>query len=70
MEVTHQANAHRIEAAAGQLQKNTLGNSQARGFQQQKYQSHGQTHSRDARQINGALSHHGNKHKHPAWKLY
>lgn len=70
MEVTHQANANRIEAAAGQLQKNTLGNSQARGFQQQKYQSHGQTQSRSAKQINGALSHQGNNHQHAAWKLY
>ncbi len=63
-------NAKRIEAAANQLQHNTLGNSQARGFQQQKYQQHGQTQTKQARNINGSLSHHTNEHKHAAWKLY
>lgn len=63
-------NAKRIEAASRQLQHNSLGNSQARGFQQQKYQQQGQTQTKQARSINGSLSHHTNEHKHAAWKLY
>ena len=69
MNQAHQTSAHRIEKASKQLQKNTLGNSQARGFQQQKFQQHGLTRSKEAKQINGSLSHSHNNHRHSAWKL-
>lgn len=66
---SNQDPSKRIENAAKQLQKNTLGNSQARGFQQQKFQQHGMTHSKEAQGITGALSHNCNTHHHSALKL-
>ena len=61
--------SNHIDTAAKQIQRNTLGNSQARGFQQQKFQQYGLTQSRSAKQINGSLSHSNNTHHHSALKL-